>query len=104
MITRITIHRGCSGLYRATPFCHNSVVTIDALEDGQICTYCGTPVFFNGEGMTDCPGCGAAWVNAEDDPADRLDGPAVYEMEFDNDPDTLESDELDDLGDDAEGE
>ena len=49
-------------------------MTIDALEDGQICTYCGTPVFFNGEGMIDCPGCGAEWVNAEDDPADELDG------------------------------
>ena len=29
-------------------------------------------------------------------PADELDGPAVDEMEFDNDPDTLESDEFED--------
>ena len=71
-------------------------MTIDALEEGQICTYCGTPVFFNGEGMTDCLKCGAEWVNAELDPADELDGPAVDEMEFDNDPDTLESDEFED--------
>jgi hypothetical protein len=54
--------------------------------------------------MTDCPSCGAAWVNAEDDPADRLDGPAVDEMEFDNDPDMIENDEFDDLGDELEGE
>ena len=79
-------------------------MTIDALEDGQLCIYCGTPVFFNGEGMTDCLGCGAAWVNAEDDPADRLDGPAVDEMEFDNDPDMIENDEFDDLGDELEDE
>ena len=78
---------------------HNWVMTIDALEDGQLCTYCGTLVFFNGEGMTDCPGCGAEWVNAEDDPADRLDGPAVDEIEFDNDPDMIENDEFDDSSD-----
>ena len=69
-------------------------MTIDALEDGQLCTYCGTPVFFNGEGMTDCPSCGAEWVNGEDDSADRLDGPAVDVMEFDNDPDMIENDEF----------
>jgi len=90
---------GCSELCHATPFCHNSDMTIDALEDGQICTYCGTPVFFHGEGMTDCPGCGAEWVNAEFDLADDLDGPAVDETESDNDPDTLESDELEDADD-----
>jgi len=45
-------------------------MAIDALEDGKLCTYCGTPVFFSGEGMTDCQGCGIEWVNAEDDPAD----------------------------------
>ena len=99
MITKLTIHRGCSELKCATPLAHNSVMTIDALEDGQLCTYCGTPVFFSGEGMTDCPGCGAEWVNAEDDPADRLDGPAVDEMEFDNDPDMIENDEFDDSSD-----
>ena len=77
-------------------------MTIDALEDGQICTYCGTPVFFHGEGMTDCPGCGAEWVNAEFDLADDLDGPAVDETEFDNDPDTLESDELEDFDEDSD--
>ena len=103
MITSSTIHRGCSDLQRATPFCHNSAMTIDALEDGELCAYCGTPVFFKGEGMTDCPGCGAEWVNAEDDPADRLDGPAVDEMEFDNDTDMIENDEFDD-SDDFEGE
>ena len=96
MITKITIHRGCTDLQRATPLIHNWLMTIDALEDGQLCTYCGTPVFFNGEGMTDCPKCGAEWVNAEDDPADRLDGPAVDEMEFDNDPDMIENDEFGD--------
>ena len=79
-------------------------MTIDALEDGKLCTYCGTPVFFNGEGMTDCPKCGAEWVNAELDPADELDGPAVDEIEFDNDPDMIENDEFDDLGDEVEGE
>ena len=74
-------------------------MTIDALEDGELCAYCGTRVFFNGEGMTDCPGCGAEWVNGEDDPADRLDGPAVDEIEFDNDPDMIENDEFDDSDD-----
>lgn len=90
--------------YRVTPPIHNVFMTIDALEDGQLCTYCGTPVFFNGEGMVDCPGCGAEWVNGEDDPADRLDGPAVDEMEFDNDPDMIENDEFDDLGYELDGE
>ena len=71
-------------------------MTIDALEDGELCTYCGTPVFFNGEGITDCSGCGAEWVNAEDDPADDLDGPAVDEIEFDNDPDMFDDDEHED--------
>ena len=37
-------------------------------------------------------------MNAEDDPADRLDGPAVDDMEFDNDPDMIENDEFDDAG------
>jgi len=46
-------------------------MTIDALEDGELCADCGTPVFSHGEGMTDCPGFGAEWVNGEDDPADR---------------------------------
>ncbi len=46
--------------------------------------------------MTDCPGCGAEWVNAEDDPADDLDGPAVDEIEFDNDPDIIENDDFED--------
>jgi hypothetical protein len=54
--------------------------------------------------MTDCPKCGAEWVNAELDPADELDGPAVDEMEFDNDPDMIESDEFDGLGDELESE
>ena len=99
MITKSTIHTGCSDLQRATPVCHNSPMTIDALDDGELCTYCGTPVFFHGEGMTDCPSCGAEWVNAEDDPADRLDGPAVDEMEFDNDPDMIENDEFNDSDD-----
>ena len=45
-------------------------MTLDALEDGEICPYCGTPVFFHGEGVVDCPGCGAEFVNAEDDRAD----------------------------------
>ena len=90
--------------YNVTPLWHNLDMTIDALDDGECCAYCGTPVFFYGEGMTDCPGCGAEWVNAEDDPADRLDGPAVDEMEFDNDPDMIENDEFDDLGDELEGE
>jgi len=74
----------------------NSDMMIDALEDGARCAYCGTPVFFHGEGMTDCPGCGAEWVNAEEDPADRLDGPAVDEIDFDNDPDMIENDEFED--------
>ena len=88
---------------RVTPVCHDFAMTIDALEDGQICTYCGTPVFFYGEGMTDCPGCGAEWVNAEDDPADGLDGPAVDEIDFDNDPDMLDVDDFDNSGEELEG-
>lgn len=88
---------------RVTPVWHDFAMTIDALEDGQNCTYCGTPVFFNGEGMTDCPGCGAEWVNAEDDPADDLDGPAVDEIDFDNDPDMLDVDDFDDPGEELEG-
>ena len=79
-------------------------MTIDALENGELCAYCGTPIFFNGEGMTDCPKCGAEWVNAEDDPADRLDDSAADEIEFDNDPDMIENDEFDDLGDEIEDE
>lgn len=47
-------------------------MTLDALQDGEICPYCGTPVFFHGEGVVDCPGCGAEFVNAEDDRADEL--------------------------------
>jgi len=64
-------------------------VSIDALNDGEICPFCGTPVFFHGEGMIDCPQCGAEWVNAEDDPADELEGGAVDDPGFDNDPDAL---------------
>ena len=79
-------------------------MTIDALEDGKLCSYCGTPVFFNGERMTDCPKCGAEWVNAEVDPVDELDSPAVDEMEFDNDPDMIKNNEFDDLGDELDGE
>ena len=48
---------------------------------------------FYGEGMADCPGYGAVWVIAEDDPADELEGPAVDEMDFDNDPDMLDTDD-----------
>ena len=81
-------------------------MTIDALDDGECCAYCGTPIFFYGVGMTDCPGCGAEWVNAEDDPADRLDGPAADEMEFDNDPDMIENSEFesDDSDSDSDSE
>ena len=43
--------------------------------------------------MADCPGYGAVWVIAEDDPADELEGPAVDEMDFDNDPDMLDTDD-----------
>jgi len=71
MITRATIQGGCSDLSSATPSVHNWCMTIDALEDGELCADCGTPVFSHGEGMTDCPGFGAEWVNGEDDPADR---------------------------------
>ena len=77
-------------------------MTIDALDDGECCAYCSTPIFFYGEGLTDCPGCGAEWVNAEDDPAVRIDGPAADEMEFDNDPDTVLNDGFEDA-DDFEG-
>ena len=79
-------------------------MTIDALEDGKLCTHCSTSVFFNGEGMTDCPKCGAEWVNAEVDPEDELDSPAVDEMQFDNDSDMIENNEFDDLGDELDGE
>jgi len=103
MIASATIQGGCSDLSSATPLVHNWRMTIDALEDGELCAYCGTPVFFHGEGMTDCPGCGAEWVNAEDDSADRLDGPAVDEVEFDNDPDMIDNDEFGDE-DDFEGD
>lgn len=53
--------------------------------------------------MTDCSGCGAEWVNAEDDPADDLDGPAVDEIDFDNDPDMLDVDDFDNSGEELEG-
>ena len=43
MITKIMIHGGCTDLQRATPLINNWVMTIDALEDGQLCTYCGMP-------------------------------------------------------------
>jgi len=103
MITSVTIQGGCSDLPRATPAGDNWGMTIDALDDGECCAYCGTPVFFYGEGMTDCSGCSAEWVNAEDDSADRLDGPAVDEVEFDNDPDMIDNDEFGDE-DDFEGD
>ena len=96
MITSSIIYTGVTELFCTPSMVHNWVVTIDALEDGQLCTYCGTPVFFNGEGITDCPKCGAEWVNAEFDPADELNGPAVDELEFDNDPDMIENDEFED--------
>ena len=81
-------------------------MTIDALENGELCDYCGTPVFFNGESMRDCPKCGAEWVNAEDDPADRLDGSVADEIEFDNDPDMIENSEFesDDSDSDSDSE
>jgi len=63
-------------------------MTLDALEDGEICPFCGTPVFFHGEGVVDCPSCGAAFVNAEDDRADELRDDV--DLEFDNDPDMLD--------------
>lgn len=68
-------------------------VSTDALEDGQVCPYCGTPVFFHGEGMVDCLNCGAEFVNAEDDPADDLEGEAVDDLVLDNDPDMLREDD-----------
>jgi len=37
-------------------------------------------------------------------PSRSVNGPVVDEMEFDNDPDVIENDEFDDLGDDLEGE
>jgi len=74
-------------------------MTLDALDDGQCCNFCGTPIFFHGEGVADCPNCGAEWVNAEDDPADRLDGPAVDLIELDNDPDMIENSEFGDSDD-----
>ncbi|MFM7392617.1 MAG: hypothetical protein ACKOAT_09205 [Actinomycetota bacterium] len=74
-------------------------MTLDALEDGEICPFCGTPVFFHGEGAVDCPGCGAAFVNAEDDRADELRDDV--DLEFDNDPDML--DDFDD-GPDAQND
>ena len=95
----LTMYRvGVTRLFRTTPVCHDFFMTLDALDDGECCNFCGTPVFFYGEGQTDCPKCGATWVNAEDDPADRLDGPAVDDMEFDNDPDMIENDEFDESG------
>jgi hypothetical protein len=35
-------------------------------------------------------------VNSEDDPADRVDGDAVDDLGFDNDPDLIENDEFND--------
>jgi uncharacterized Zn finger protein (UPF0148 family) len=63
-------------------------MTLDALEDGEICPYCGTPVFFYGERVVDCPGCGAEFVIAEEDRADELRD--YVDLEFDNDPDKLD--------------
>ena len=95
----IKIYRvGVTRLFRTTPFWQNWVMTLDSLDDGECCNFCGTPVFFYGEGQTDCPKCSATWVNAEDDPADRLKGPVVDDVELDNDPDMIENDELDNAG------
>jgi hypothetical protein len=45
-------------------------------------------VFFYGEGVVDCPRCGAEFVNAEEDRADELRDDV--DLEFDNDPDMLD--------------
>jgi uncharacterized Zn finger protein (UPF0148 family) len=71
-------------------------VSIDSVSDGEPCPFCGLPVFFYGEGMIDCPKCGSDLVNSEDDPADRVDGDAADDLDFDNDPDLIENDEFSD--------
>jgi uncharacterized Zn finger protein (UPF0148 family) len=45
-------------------------MSFDALEDGEICPFCGTPVFFYGDVETECLACGAEFVNAEEDAVD----------------------------------
>jgi len=70
-------------------------MSVEAVEEGGICPFCGIVVNFYGEGMIDCPNCGSELVNAEDDPADELDGDAVDNPGFDNDPDSLEDRESD---------
>ena len=36
----------------------------EQIDEGDICSGCGLPVFFYGDAAIDCPQCGAEYVNA----------------------------------------
>ena len=40
------------------------------INEGDICSVCGLPVFFYGDAAIDCPQCGTEYVNSDDEDAD----------------------------------
>lgn len=62
--------------HRRTPLCDTGVVSIDIIEDGMPCDYCGTLIQFFDEDFVICPECGAEFWNMDytgEHPGDRPD-------------------------------
>jgi uncharacterized Zn finger protein (UPF0148 family) len=45
-------------------------MTAELINEGDICSVCGLPVFFYGDAAIDCPQCGTEYVNSEGEDAD----------------------------------
>ena len=45
-------------------------MSAEHINEGDICSVCGLPVFFYGDAAIDCPQCGTEYVNADDEDAD----------------------------------
>ena len=45
-------------------------MTAEHINEGDICSVCGLPVFFYSDEAVDCPQCGTEYVNADDEDAD----------------------------------
>ena len=45
-------------------------MTAEHINEGDICSVCGLPVFFYGDAAIDCQQCGTEYVNADDEDAD----------------------------------